>query len=135
MVLKDFLTTVKSTVYSLLLEPVPTNQTEQQPDTNILDSCNPYQYPMELKRTPVKERDVHFDNFSSTRLPSSGLIPLSNQRKFIPTLSGVVPGNVPSNNAIYLKNGVYQTIHKAEPNCVHDSHKTGRTRKQLKSLF
>ncbi|EFX66402.1 hypothetical protein DAPPUDRAFT_263181 [Daphnia pulex] len=75
MVFKDFLTTVKSTVYSLLLEPVPTNQTEQQPDTNILDSCNPYQYPMELKRTPVKERDVHFDNFSSTRLPSSGLIP------------------------------------------------------------
>jgi hypothetical protein len=116
MVFKDFLTTVKSTVSSLLLEPVPTNQTEQQPDTNIFNSSNPYQYPMELKRTPVKERDVHFDDFSSTRLPSSGLIPLSNQRKFIPTSSGVVPGNVPSNNAIYLKNGVYQTIHKAEPN-------------------
>ncbi|XP_046635677.1 centrosomal protein of 128 kDa-like [Daphnia pulicaria] len=116
MVFKDFLTTVKSTVSSLLLEPVPTNQTEQQPDTNIFESSlNPYQYPMELKRTPVKERDVHFDDFSSTRLPSSGLIPLSNKRKFIPTSSGVVPGNVPSNNAIYLKNGPYKTI-KAEPN-------------------
>jgi hypothetical protein len=115
MVFKDFLTTVKSTVSSLLLEPVPTNQTEQ-PDTNILDFSNPYQYPMELKRTPAKKRDVHFDDFSSTRLPSSGLIPLSNKRKFIPTSSGVVPGNVPSNKAIYLKNGVYQTIHKAEPN-------------------
>ncbi|EFX87163.1 hypothetical protein DAPPUDRAFT_97446 [Daphnia pulex] len=75
-----------------------TRQPDNSQSPHILDSPVLYQHQVELKQTPDMER-VQFGNFS-TRLPSTGLIPPPPyQRGFIPPSSGVVPGNVPSNNA------------------------------------